>query len=359
MAKSARRRYCRLTIHERVVIETRYCRDRRSPAAIARETGRHRSTILEEIKGRPRKGRGRYDARRSQKEAEKKKRRGRPSVMAYEPLRKQVTEKLEMGWSPEQIAMRLPHLFPEDTALRVSHETIYTYIYRQIHRNGHGTVKNGCTDLRSLLPRQRKRRIRKGARKTKNRERTQRLPSIEQLPEEAQQRTVVGHWQGDTVVSRKSGVRVKSVNELTTGIVFFEKTKDGTATACNEVTVHRLKEIPRRYRKTLLQDRGSENMHWEQIARATGISCYFAHPYCSHERGANENTNGLLRRYFPKGTDFGEISTEDIARAEYLINTRPRKRLNGLTPYEVFYNKTGIDLEPVAYSKMTGVALGG
>ena len=131
------------------------------------------------------------------------------------------------------------------------------------------------------------------------------------------ERTVIGHWQGDTVVSRKSVSRVKSINEVTSGVVFFEKTEDGTATVCNSAVIR----------------------------------------YCSYERGANENANGLLRRLFPKGTDFGKVSAEDIARVEYLINTRPRKRLGGLTPYEVFYQKTGVDLESMAYSKLTSGAI--
>ena len=350
MTKSKKKRrepFTRMDIHERSIIEVRYCTDGKSLRAIARELGRSPNAVREEI-GEDREmeagGTKRFGRRERRMNGcgngEGKKNLTHPPLMAY------VREKLQLGWSPEQIALRLPVDFPDNTSMRVSHETIYVHIYDQISRLGHGTVKAGCEDLRPLLPRRRKRRMTKGMRKARTLERTIRLPSIEDMPEEVKERSVIGHWQGDTLVSRKSTVRVKSVNELTSGVVFFEKTKDGTAAVCNEATVRRLQEVPEKYRRTLLQDRGNENMRWETVEKETGISCYFAHPYASYERGSNENTNGLLRRYFPKGTDFDKIKDRDSKRAEYLINSRPRKRLGGLTPYGVFYHMTGVLLEP-------------
>ena len=349
MTKSKKKRrepFTRMDTHERSIIEVRYCTDGKSLRAIARELGRSPNAVREEIGGRPRNGSGRYKAVRAQGEADERlRKRGRKKNLTHPPLMAYVRKKLQLGWSPEQIALRLPVDFPDNTSMRVSHETIYVHIYDQISRLGHGTVKAGCEDLRPLLPRRRKRRMTKGMRKARTLERTIRLPSIEDIPEEVKERSVIGHWQGDTLVSRKSTVRVKSVNELTSGVVFFEKTKDGTAAVCNEATVRRLQEVPEKYRRTLLQDRGDENMRWETVEKETGISCYFAHPYASYERGSNENTNGLLRRYFPKGTDFDKIKDRDSKRAEYLINSRPRKRLGGLTPYGVFYHMTGVLLE--------------
>ena len=277
--------------------------------------------------------------------------------MDHTPLYRYVKKRLKDGWSPEQISMRLVDNFPDDERMRISHEAIYTYIYNQINRNGHGSVKKGKEDLRVFLPRKRKRRIAKGMRKAQKIEREYTLPSIEQRPKIVARRKEVGHWEGDTMLSRKSAVRIKSINELVSGVVFFEKTQDGTAEACNRALITRMSFIPEEHRKTLTQDRGNENMDWRTVEHALGISCYFAHPYCSHERGANENANGLFRRHFPKGVDFGKIKDKDIAKVEYLINTRPRKRLNGLTPYEVFYHRTGIDLESMAYSRLTGVAI--
>jgi IS30 family transposase len=135
------------------------------------------------------------------------------------------------------------------------------------------------------------------------------------------------------------------MNERVSGIVFFGKTTNGTTSSCDDVLINRLRAVPHKYRKTITQDRGTENMGYKEVEKELSILCYFAHPYSSHERGANENANGLLRRFFPKKTDFSTISDEDLSKAEYLINSRPRVRLKGLTPYEYFYQKTGVALD--------------
>ena len=103
--------------------------------------------------------------------------------------------------------------------------------------------------------------------------------------------------------------------------------------------------VPKEFRKTLTRDRGSENLGYMELERTLGIRCFFAHAYHAWERGSNENANGLIRRFFPKGTDFRTVSDEEIQRVEYLLNTRPRKRLGWKTPYEVFYEATGVALQ--------------
>jgi len=110
---------------------------------------------------------------------------------------------------------------------------------------------------------------------------------------------------------------------------------------CLDIT---LAVIPKKYRKTLTRDRGSENREYVSLKKDLGLAIFFAHPYCSYERGSNENGNGLFRWYFPKKTDFATLSDEDISAVEYLLNSRPRKRLDGLTPYEAFYQETGVAL---------------
>ena len=175
MAKSKKKResFTRLTVHERSVIEVRYCGDGTSLRAIARELGRSVSTVMREVGERSRKGTGRYSALRAQREADTRiQRSGRKRCMDHTPLYRYVKKRLKDGWSPEQISMRLVDNFPDDERMRISHEAIYTYIYNQINRNGHGSVKKGKEDLRVFLPRKRKRRIAKGMRKaTENRER--------------------------------------------------------------------------------------------------------------------------------------------------------------------------------------------
>ena len=159
------------------------------------------------------------------------------------------------------------------------------------------------------------------------------------------ERRNIGHWEDDTMVSRQSLGRLKTVNERRSGVVFIGKMRDGSIEESNRVVLQRLKEVPLVYRKTLTRDRGGENFGYLEIEKELTMSCYFAHAYCSQERGSNENTNGLIRRYFPKRTDLATVTDEEVARVEYLLNTRPRKRLGGRTPYEVFYQETGVALK--------------
>lgn len=347
MAKSIRKSFKALNIQERTIIEIRYCRDFCDLKEIALELGRAYTTIKREIGDKPRKGLGKYQAHIAQEKALKRIA-NRGNVRKLErnkPLLTYVLTKLKEGWTPEQIAVRLPIERKKDTSMRISYEAIYQYIYAKVDR-GSGQVRDGELDLRQYLARKHTRRRKKGFRQAKKLARAVALPSIEDRPIEVMERTQVGHWEGDTMVSRVSKPRIKSINEIVSGIVLFEKTADGTTEACNTALIKRLHAIPSPYVKTLTQDRGTENYDYQVVENALDIQCYFAHPYCSHERGANENSNGLFRRYFPKGTDFGKIKNHEIAVVEYLINTRPRKRLGGLTPCEVFYQKTGVILYP-------------
>lgn len=336
----------RITYKERVTIENRYCTDLKSIKAIARELQRPTTTISREIANRPRKGRGRYNADVAQRVSdEKREKQGRVSKLeSNQKLRDYVVKKLKIHWSPEQIAIRLPRDFPNDKNMRISYEAIYQYVYDQFHRGGNGSLKKRCEDLRPYLPRRHKRRATKGARKAQKAERKAHLPSIEDRPEVVELRTRIGDWEDDFLVSKASKVCIKSTNERMSGIVFFGRTKDRTAASGDQALFKKLQQIPSSYLKTLTRDNGSENKEYEKVETTLGLSVYFAHPYHSWERGSNENCNGLLRRFFPKGTDWSTIRDEEIARAEYLINSRPRKRLGGLTPYEFFYQKTGVDL---------------
>ena len=333
-----------LSLKERGIIEARWCRDGKSMGAIAAELTRNRGSISREIDGKPRKGRDKYDADVAHRKAlERIARRGNvPKTAQNAPLRYYIEEKLKLGWSPEQISIRLPIDYKPEKAMRISTEAIYQEVYRRVYRGGNGAVKEGHVDLRPYLNRRHKQRAKKGFRKTRRAERNARLPSIDTRPAIVSRRSRIGDWEDDTLVSRASLVRVKSVNERRSGIVLFGKTRDATAAACDAVLVERLSLFPQCVRRTLTRDRGSENLEWKETGCALGMDIFFAHAYCSYERGSNENTNGLLRRYFPKKTNWAVVTDQDIARAEHLINTRPRKRLGGLTPVEVFYRETGV-----------------
>lgn len=334
-----------LTLRERTIIEVRYHYGA-TMTAIAQELDRDKSTVSREIGSKPAKGVGKYNADIAHRKALKRiKKRGNVSKLEKNlELRKYVKEKLKIGWTPEQISVRLLVDYPKDKAMRISHKAVYQYIYNQVYRQGNGTLKKGCEDLRIYLPRRRKRRMKKGFRRAQKLERRDGLPSIDDRPNIIDKRKRIGDWEDDYLVSKKSKACVKSVNERKSGVVFFGKTKDGTAKSGDDVLYKKLHCVPQKYLKTLTRDNGSENKDYEAVEKNLGIKVYFAHPYHSWERGSNENCNGLLRRYFPKGTDWNDVSDEEIARAEYLINTRPRKRFKGLTPAEVFYKETGVAL---------------
>lgn len=340
------RPFKRLAYRERVVIQQRYCQDRWKVGAIAVELKRPTSAVSREIKGKPQKGRGRYNADVAQRKADERSAlQGRKEKLTHVPLKVYVEEKLKLGWSPEQINIRLPIDYPKDKKMRISYETIYQHVYSRVRRGGNGTVKEGCVDLRPLLARRHTRRQKKGFRAVQKTERNEKLPSIEDRPKIVEKRKELGHWEDDTMVSRQSTVRLKTVNELVSGVTFIGKMQDGTVAESNRVVIHRMKALPERTRKTLTRDRGTENYGWEEIQNELNLTCWFAHPYCSHERGSNENGNGLIRRYFPKKTDFAHVTDGEIARVEYLLNSRPRKRLGGKTPYEVFFKLTGVALD--------------
>lgn len=341
--KKAKKRRCftHLNLNDRVQIEIHYSQGK-SLSAIARilGKGRSKSAVSREISGRPRAGLGKYRAYQANIQAgERNKTRGKRERLKNETTRRYVIEKMKLGWSPEQIALRLPI---DHARERISYEAIYQYVYAQIHRGGNGAVKEDGEDLRRYLPRRHTRRSVKGARRARNIERMSALPSIEARPKSAEGRKEVGHFEDDTLVSRQSAVRIKSINERVCGVVFLGKMNDGTSEESTKIVCERLRAIPSPYLKTLTRDRGTENMGWGEIEKQTPLKVYFAHAYCSQERGSNENLNGLVRRFFPKKTDFATVPDEEVKRVEYLLNTRPRKRFGGKTPLEVLLEKTGV-----------------
>lgn len=320
-------------------IEIKY-RDGMSFREIARYLGRSRtaSAICREVGGRPRRGMGKYSAYVSHEKALARRYGKKPTRLKNDLIRSYATEKLKLGWSPEQISLRLPIDHPDHG---ISHEAVYQFVYARVRRGGHGTVREGCEDLRPYLPRRHSRRQKKGFRQAQRAERPI-LPSIDDRPAIVGKRGRIGDWEDDTMVSRQSTDRLKTINERVSGIVLIGKMRDGTVIESNRVVTERLGHIPGPFRKTLTRDRGTENLGYREIEKTLNISCFFARPYCSQDRGSNENVNGLIRRFFPKKTDFSKVSDEAIRQVEYLLNTRPRKRHGGKTPLEVFLKRTGV-----------------
>jgi IS30 family transposase len=302
--------------------------------------------VSREISGKPRKGIGKYDADIAHRKALERigKRGNTPKTLRVAGLKVYIEDKLSLGWSPEQISIRLPIEYKKDIQMRISYEAIYQEVYRRVRRGGNGRVKPGQLDLRLHLTRRHTRRARKGFRKAQRLERETSLPSIEKRPKVVDRRKQVGHWEDDTMVSKQSLTRLKTINERVSGVIFIGKMKDGSVTESNRVVLERLSVIPKQYRKTLTRDRGSENRGWEEIEEELETSVFFAHAYSSYERGSNENGNGLIRRPYPKKTDFDPVPDVDIRALERALNSRPRKRLGGFTPEEVFFRATGVAL---------------
>lgn len=339
MRKIKKRRFKQLTLSDRVKIEVRY-RDGLSfrDIAVYLGNGRTAGSICREIGGKPRKGVGKYQAYVSNGKALERRYGKKPNRLKNDQIRTYVTEKMKIGWSPEQISIRLPI---DHCGSKISYEAIYQFVYAQIRREGNGKVKEGCEDLRPYLPRRQKRRKAKGFRRAQKAERPV-LPSIEDRPAIVEKRKRIGDWEDDTMVSRQSVERLKTINERVSGIVLIGKMNDGTIYESNRVVNERLREMPEHVRKTLTRDRGVENFGYHELEKNLDITCYFAHAYCSQDRGSNENVNGLIRRFFPKKTDFRKVSSDEIRRVEYLLNTRPRKRHGGRTPLEVLWEKASV-----------------
>lgn len=332
--------YTHLTVFDRALIAQKHSEGMHE-SDIAKLIKRDRSTVIRELArhSSPKHKRYRPDVAHGKALAKRAERGIRPRLKSAD-IREYVVSHLKLGWSPEQIAIRLSI---DHKGQAISGEAIYQYVYAQVRRGGNGMVRKGCEDLRPYLARRHARRQKKGFRQAQKLERPP-LPSIEDRPALVDKRREIGHWEDDTMVSRQSTGRFKTINERVAGVVLIGKMKDGSIAESNRVVCERLRDIPQQYRKTLTRDRGTENLGYRDIEKTLNLSCYFAHAYCSQERGSNENLNGLIRRFFPKKTDLANVSDEEVRRVEYLLNTRPRKRLGGKTPLEVLFERTGCAL---------------
>jgi len=310
--------------------------------AMAAMLGRSPSSVSREIRRyRPPEARYYYIPRLAHERAlEKRMNRGRKNRLKNDRLREYVISHLKLGWSPEQIAAKAF----DAVGTAISHEAIYQFVYARVSKAS-DLVFAHWEDLRPYLARHRRHRMHKGLRKPYRIDKGP-LPSIELRPKEVEERISVGHWEDDSIVcSPTVPVRLRTANERKSGIVFIDKAHDRTMAEANRITMKRFGALPPHLRETLTRDRGPENLGHETLEKALGINIFFAHAYHSWERGSNENTNGLIRRFFPKKTDFRMVTDEEIRLVERLLNSRPRKRLGWKTPYQVFYELTGVALE--------------
>lgn len=305
---------------------------------IAKVLGRHHSSVAREIKKNIPLKRIYLPRVANERALEKRKCRGRKLRLKSGFIRRYVISKLKDDFSPEQIAGRLHEEYPNES---ISPEAIYQYIYSQVYRAGTGSMKPGYHDLRQYLKRGHKFRRKKGMRRGQRVARPH-GPSIDLRPKEIEERKTIGHWETDSMVSRKSTVDLNTIVERKTGLVFITKIENSTAETTKIAIQKRLGVLPEDLRQTITSDNGHENFMYDSVQTELGILWFFAHPYHSWERGTNENTNGLIRWYFPKGTDFATISDEAIKAVETALNNRPRKRLGWKTPLEAFNESVAI-----------------
>lgn len=296
---------------------------------IGRHLGRDRTTISREFK-RNCDAAGKYSAIKADRKARHRRHTCRLSwKLDYAPLKNFVLEKIQLKWSPEQISGQLPQLFPADARMRVSVTTIYTWIL--------ANKKQGGMVYRSLRQSSKKRRKRYGT--GLSRTPIAGRKSIEQRPLGAKNRTRLGHWESDTVEGRKGTGYLVTHVERKTGYVVVGLMKDKQAATLNAGTLEAFHGIPCELIRTLTTDNGTEFSGHRLLEKELACSIYFAAPRSPWQRGQNENTNGLLRQYFPKGSDFSKLTNSQIAQAVEELNHRPRKKYNYQSPHDLFMPK--------------------
>ena len=325
-----KRRYTRLTDKERESI-SRGLAQHKPLRQLAKELSRSPSTISREIRrNRGKAGYRAFSASRRAKAAASSRKRGKRKIEKQAGLLSYVIEKLKGEWSPQEISKRLKLEYAWDMDMQISHEAIYQYIY-VLPR---GELKQLL--IKGLRQERKHRRAQKRGDTAETRGKIANMLSIEERPAEVAERSVPGHWEGDLILGKYKHSALGTLVERTTRytiLVPLGEHKD--AASVREAYAEAFKSLPAELKKSLTYDQGKEMSEHEQFTIDTGIQVYFAHPGSPLERGTNENTNGLIRQYFPKGTDFTQVSKEEILEAQRKLNDRPRRALGYLKPDEV------------------------
>jgi IS30 family transposase len=325
----AKKKYSRLTINEREII-LKGLSEGKTQKEIANDLGRHPSTLSREI-NKIEMNKSSYSPNNGQQEACKqaRKRKRKYKINTEKKLANYIEEKLKIKWSPELISAILKKLFPNQPHMHVSHETIYRYIY---------STKNKLRrqELINYLKQSRKRRKPRKRAGSKG-SRIRNLTPIHERPDTAEDREEPGHWEGDLVIGKDHKSAIGTLVERTTRftiIVTFEGTPNSLAVVRGFAAA--LGVLPAHMKKSLTYDRGMEMAAHQYFTEITGIPVFFADAYSPWQRGTNENTNGLIRDYYPKKTDFRGIDHMKITSVASALNLRPRKVLEYYTPNQFF-----------------------
>ena len=291
----------------------------RAPSTVSRELTRHHASPVT-YRAVPAHQRAQRWAHQPRK----------PRKLAIQPrLRTAVFRLLAQRWSPEQIARGMPQRYPDDPTMRISHEAIYTYLY-VLPR---GTFKREL--IRYLRRRHRFRRPRKMRLSSRP---IQDLISIDERPAEVADRTVPGPWEGDLLVGHANASALGTLVERTTRFTLLVPLKAKDAATVRHAFARELRTLPAQLRRSLTYDQGPEMREHRLFTKQTKMRVYFAHPHAPWERGTNENTNGLLRQFFPKGTRFNQLSRKQIKQVQTMLNDRPRKIINWHSPAYAFHH---------------------
>jgi IS30 family transposase len=322
------KKYKRLSLQERVIIQT-LLEEHKSRSFIAKKLGRSRSTITRELNKWLGDSGSKYDASLAQWNAEDDylNKRNRDKINTHRRLKIYVYRGLLNEWSPEQIAGRIKEEYPNDPVMRISYEAIYMHIYA--HRQAQLNKK-----LIKLLPYQKTQRRRANA-KTKRGIKIKDQVSIEERPQHIENRLEIGHWEGDLVIGKGQKSAIGTLVERKSRYTCIVKISSRKSAIVRKQFVKAFKPFSRNITKTMTYDNGVEMAQHKTFTKQTGIQVYFAHPYASWERGTNENTNGLIRRYFPKGTDFNTVTEQQLKHVQTKLNNRPRKVLKYKNKIEI------------------------
>lgn len=313
-----------LSAEERLFIEIFLDQDM-SIREIASALNRSHTSILREL--RRNSTHGGYRATTAQRRAETRRKQPRHfRRQQHAPLVAYVDIKLRRDWSPEQIANRMCLDYPDDNRMRISAEALYAWVY--------AATRHGST-------------IHKHLRRGRSRRRPQKLygqgkrffperVSIADRPPEVAGRSRFGDWEGDMISGSKGKAALATCLERKSRFVIAAQTDDKTAASFNAAIIAGMRPIPGELRKTLTVDNGSEMANFKELEETASLKTYFCDAHSPWQRGSNENCNGLLRQYFPRGTNFRSVKDDAVQRAVDLLNNRPRKCLNYQTPAEVF-----------------------
>ena len=263
---------------------------------------------------------------------------GKRKILQKHQLQKEVHEGLKKKWSPFQIAKKLQETYTDGT-MHVSHESIYQYIYVLPRGSLKKTLAEGLRRSHKYRHTQRKQ-----GQDEETRGKIKDMLSIHERPDEVADRTIPGHWEGDLIMGKYKRTAIATLVERTTRYTMLVPLPYGKgALAVREAMVKKLHTLPTHILKTLTYDQGKEMSQHIQFTIDTGMQVYFADPASPWQRGTNENTNGLIRQYFPKGTNFSLVSEQELQDAEDSLNGRPRKCIDWQFPKDVFFKLVALD----------------